>query len=84
MLKGIKIKEDIFQHSELKNKMLREGQHCAIKELQAKGTAKRAIARLLGADIKTVRRHLKKEGCTVYQRDTGNQKKLLGDEEAWL
>lgn len=65
MLKRIKIKEDILQHSELKNKMLREGQHCAIKELYAKGTAKRAIARLLGVDIKTVRRHLKKEGCTA-------------------
>jgi transposase len=84
MLKGNKIKEDILQHPELENKMLREGHHCAIKELYAKGTAKRAIARLLGVDIKTVRRHLNKKEWTAYQRDTGNQKRLLGDEEAWL
>jgi transposase len=64
--------------------MVREGQYSAIKELYATGTPKRAIARFLGIDVKTVRRQLAKCGWNAYQRNTGNQKQLLDDKKSWL
>lgn len=72
------------QRSTLEMDMIRKEQHTSIKELYATGTSKRGISRLLGIDIKTVRRHLKKTDWTDYERTTSQQKKLLSQDQAWL
>jgi|GEM_PF-6239550 len=46
--------------------------------------SKRQIARTLGIDIKTVRRHLKKPGWEAYRRKQKELPKLLNEEQAWL
>ena len=53
MLKATEIKENALQSQRLEGKMLKEHHHKVIKELHAKGIAKREIARTLGLDIKT-------------------------------
>lgn len=67
MLKQSKINENALQSLRLESTMLKEHHHKVIKELHAKGIAKREIARTLGVDIKTVRHHLKKSGWEAYR-----------------
>jgi transposase len=64
--------------------MIKERQHTSIKELYGAGTPKKAIARLLGIDIKTVRRQLKKTDWAAYQRDNSDYNNLLDKEQEWL
>ena len=84
MSKERKMDQNTLQPTTLERKMVREGQHTTIKELYSMGTPKRAIARLLGIDIKTVRRQLKKAECGSYQRDNSDYKSLLKEEQEWL
>ena len=64
--------------------MLKEDHHKVVKELYAKGTAKREITRRLEIDIKTVRRHLKKPQWHAYQRSFSPRSSLLLEDQAWL
>lgn len=84
LTKKVSIEENVLQRNKLENKMIREGKHCAIKELYVNGMAKKAIAKFLGIDIKTVRKHLKKAEWTPYTRTLERQKHLLAGEEQWL
>ncbi|MBM3468938.1 MAG: hypothetical protein FJX71_05865 [Alphaproteobacteria bacterium] len=76
MSKETELDQNTLQPPMLERKMVREEQHTAIKELYAAGTPKKAIARLLGIDIKPVRRQLKKAECVTYQRDNCDYKSL--------
>ena len=84
MSKEIEMDQNTLQPLMLESQVIKEGQHIAIKELYAAGTPKRAIARLLGIDIKTVRRQLKKADWGAYQRDNSDYKSLLEGEQEWL
>ena len=84
MLKQVEFKEDTLQPQELEGPMLKEHTHQVIKELDAKGIAKREIARTLGMDIKTVRRHLKKCGWEAYRRKQRDAPNLLKEEQVWV
>ncbi|MBW8308736.1 MAG: IS21 family transposase [Candidatus Paracaedibacteraceae bacterium] len=84
MLKQLGIKEDTLQPQVLEGQMLKEYHHKIIKELYAKGVAKREIARTLGVDIKTVRRHLKQSGWQAYRRKQKEAPNLLQEEQLWL
>lgn len=68
---------------QLEQDMLSKDTHTLIKELFKKGMAKKAISRVLGCDIKTVRRHLKKEGWTAYQRPPSSDT-VLTPYMSWL
>ena len=61
-------KEDSLQLKKLERGMLTERLHNTIKELYAKGTPKKEIARLLSVDAKTVRRHINKAVWGPYQK----------------
>jgi len=84
MQKQPDIEEDTLQLQRLEGSMLKEHYHKIIKELYAKGVAKREISRTLGVDIKTVRRHLKKSGWAAYRRKQKESPNLLEEEQAWL
>ena len=84
MLKQSKINENALQLLRLESTMLKEHHHKVIKELHAKGIAKREIARTLGVDIKTVRCHLKKSGWESYRRKQKESPNLLKEEQVWL
>lgn len=84
MSKEAELDQNILQPSTLEKDMVKKGQHAAIKELYEIGTPKKAIARLLGVDIKTVRRQLKKADWGAYQRDNSEYKNLLEGEKDWL
>src|SRR3546814_18020886 len=84
MLKQQETKQNALQLQKLESLMLKEHHHKVIKELYAKGTAKREISRTLGVDIKTVRRHLKKSGWEAYRRTQKESLNLLEEEKAWL
>ena len=64
--------------------MLKADHHKVVKELYAKGTSKREIARLMGVDIKTVRRHLNKPVWQAYQRPFSVRSSLLLEDQEWL
>ena len=63
--------------------MLTEGLHKAIKELYAKGTPKRKIARLLEINVKTVRCHIDKTEWIPYQKE-GPVSCLLDPYKEWI
>lgn len=84
MLKKKELDHTTLQYSTLESKMIKEGQHTTIKELYAGGTPKKAIARLLGVDVKTVRRQLKKDDWVAYERDNSEYKNLLEGFHDWL
>ncbi len=84
MLKEREWDQSTLQFATLERKVVKEGQHKAIKELYAVGTPKKAISRLLGIDIKTIRRHLKKVDWVAYQRDNSDYKSLLEGHHHWL
>lgn len=84
MSKEAKLDQNILQPPTLEKHMVKKGQHTAIKELYEVGTPKKAIARLLGVDIKTVRCQLKKADWGAYQRDNRDYKSLLEGEQDWL
>jgi len=63
--------------------MITQDKFGAIAELAQRGIAKKAIARLLGIDIKTVRRHLKRIQWQSYQRSI-IKKRLLDDYADWI
>ena len=84
MSKQSGIKENALQSHRLEGTMLKEHHHKVIKELHAKGIAKREIARTLGLDVKTVRRHLKQSGWEAYRRKQKESLNLLKEEQAWL
>ena len=84
MLMTLEIKENTLQQQGLEGTVLKEHDHKFIKELHAKGVAKREISRLLGIDIKTVRRHLKKSGWQAYRRKQKEFPNLLKEEQDWL
>lgn len=67
MTKVDKKTEDSLHHKKMERVMITERRHGLIKELYAMGTPKKEIARRLKVDIKTIRRHIKKEGWTPYQ-----------------
>ncbi len=81
MSKATEIKQNALQSQRLEGKMLKEHHHKVIKELYAKGIAKREIARTLGLDIKTVRRNLKKSGWEAYRRKQKELPNLLKEEQ---
>jgi transposase len=84
MIKTLEIKEVTLHQQKLEGAMLKEHNHKVIKELHAKGMAKREISRFLGIDIKTVRRHLKKSGWEAYRRKQKESPNLLKEEQSWL
>lgn len=84
MLEDLEIKDHTLQSGRLERLMLKEHHHKVIKELYAKGMAKREISRTLGVDIKTVRRHLKKSGWEAYRRKQKESPNLLEEEKVWL
>jgi len=84
MSKAAELDQNTLQPQTLESQMIKVGQHTAIKELYTVGTPKKAIARLLGIDIKTVRRQLKKADWVAYQRDNSEYKSLLVGEQDWL
>lgn len=84
MLKSKESDENRLQQKALEIEMITPGQHSSIKELYIRGTPKRAIARLLGMNIKTVRRHLKKEGWVAYTRHIPTEERRLAGHEEWL
>jgi transposase len=63
--------------------MITQDKYQAILELARMGMAKKAIARLLEMDIKTVRKHLKKMHWQSYQRSV-IKKRLLDDYIGWI
>jgi len=63
--------------------MITQDKYGAIVELAGRGMAKKAIARLLGIDIKTVRRHLRRADWQSYQRCV-IKKRLLDDYVDWI
>jgi DNA invertase Pin-like site-specific DNA recombinase len=84
MSKEEKMDQSTLQRPTLESKMVKVGQHTAIKELYAKGTPKKAIDRFLGINIKTVRRQLKKVDWAAYGRNNSKHKCLLEGEQEWL
>jgi len=84
MSKKKELDQTTLQYSTLESKMIKEGHHTTIKELYAGGTPKKAIARLLGVDVKTVRRQLKKADWVAYQRDNSEYRNLLEGFHDWL
>ena len=84
MLKSKESDENRLQQKALEIEMITPGQHSSIKELYIRGTPKRAIARLLGMNIKTVRRHLKKEEWVAYTRPISTEERRLAGHEEWL
>jgi transposase len=84
MLEQSGIKKTTLQSLRLERMMLKEHQYKVIKELHGKGRSKREIARSLGVDIKTVRRHLNKSGWASYRRKQQESANLLKEEQAWL
>ena len=83
MLKSVKIGEDALPLQVLESTMIKEIDYSCIKELYDKGHSKKSIARLLGMDVKTVRRHLQKLDWSPYCRRTAGKKGLLAEEQAW-
>jgi len=73
----------ILQPNELEKDMLTKDTHTQIKVLFTKGMAKRAIARFVGIDIKTVRTHLKKSGWHPYSRPPSLET-VLSPYSRWL
>lgn len=84
MSKKKELNQTTLQYSTLESKMIKEEQYTTIKELYARGTPKKAIARLLGIDVKTVRRQLKKTDWVAYERDNSDYKNLLEGFHDWL
>jgi len=72
-----------FQEQQLEIKMIRKETHSLIKELFNYGMSKKAIARTLGIDPKTVRRHIQKEDWEAYKRPSLSQT-LLKPHIDWL
>lgn len=84
MSKNEEIDHTTLSVTKLEREMIKERMYATIKELYSTGTPKRAIARLLGVDIKTVRRHLKKDEFSPYHRTGHSRRALLESEQAWL
>lgn len=83
MASDLLIEENVFQTTSGEDAMVTQDKFGAIIQLAQRGIAKKAIARLLEIDIKTVRRHLKKVQWQPYQRCT-IKKRLLDDYTNWI
>ena len=83
MSKDKKICQNGLQTLLLEPKMISKNYSIVIQDLYKKGTAKKAIARLLGIDIKTVRRHLKQSEWKPYER-ISSKPTLSLTERKWL
>lgn len=67
-----------------KTAMLNRDEHAAVKELHGKGMGKKAIARLLEIDIKTVRKYLRQQTWKGYAQRKRRQTHVLSAYETWL
>jgi hypothetical protein len=71
------------QTSMLEVQMVHRDKYGAIRELAEQGIAKKAIARALGLDIKTVRKYLEQEQWVSYRREPATRTVLSGFED-WI
>ena len=81
MESSIEVADTLQQNIPLEREMIGRDKHGAILELAKKGTRKKAIARMLGVDVKTVRSVLSGKEWHPYQRKTTGKKILSGFEE---
>jgi transposase len=71
------------QTAMLEVQMVHRDKYGAIRELADQGVAKKAIARALGLDIKTVRKYLEQGQWVSYQRESATRTVLSGFED-WI
>jgi len=72
------VKDTLRQHGIPESEMINRDKHGAVVEFANCGTPKKAIARMLDIDPKTVRSILAKQGWTPYQRRPSESKVLSG------
>jgi transposase len=76
------VMRDTFRQTDLPEKeMINQDKHGAVVELAGRGTPKKAIARMLGIGIKSVRRILRREKWKPYKRRPPAKTVLTGHEE---
>ena len=78
---GIEVADTLQKNIPLEREMIGRDKHGAILELAKQGTPKKVIARMLGADIKTVRSVLSAKEWHPYRRKAVSKKILSGFEE---
>ncbi len=78
---GIEVADTLRKNIPLEREMIGRDKHGAILELAKQGTSKKAIARMLGADIKTVRRVLSSTEWRPYKRKRPGKRTLSGFEK---
>lgn len=81
MERPVEVADTLQQNISLEREMIGRDKHGAILELAKQGTPKKVIARMLGADIKTVRRVLCTKEWRPYQRKETGKRILAGFEE---
>src|SRR4030067_230596 len=81
MEKPIEVADTLQQNIPLEREMIGRDKHGAILELAKQGTHKKVIARMLGTDVKTVRRVLCAKEWHPYLRKTTGKKILSSFEE---
>jgi transposase len=75
------VNETLRQHGSPESEMINRDKHGAVVELASHGTPKKAIARMLGLDPKTVRRILASPEWAPYKRAPADSKVLAGFQE---
>ncbi len=75
------VNDTLRQHDFPESEMINRDKHGAVVELAGRGTPKKAIARMLDLDPKTVRTILSKPEWTPYRRRPSESKVLAGFKE---
>jgi len=78
---GTEVADTLRKNIPPEREMIDRDKHGAILELSKQGTPKKAIARMLGADIKTVRRVLSSTEWRPYKRNGPGKRILVGFEK---
>jgi len=81
MERPVEVTDTLQKNISLEREMIGRDKHGAILELAKQGTPKKVIARMLGVDIKTVRRVLSAKEWHSYRRKAVSKKILSGFEE---